>query len=184
MRHSAGQSVQRLFGAGRKQQREDEPRAAPLPAGPSAGSAASSAMPLAAALPGPRAALLPPKPNALTPAIRGCVVSGQGSSVCCTRSGKLLEGNVGIGRAEVQVRRQLAMLQRQGRLHQAGNPRGRLQVADVGLHRADRAAAVRLADPRRARCPGPGPRWCRPAACRCPGSRRIAPGPGETRARA
>ena len=42
-------------------------------------------------------ALLPPKPNALTPAMRGCVVSGQGSSVCCTRSGKLLKGMSGLG---------------------------------------------------------------------------------------
>ena len=60
-------------------------------------------------------------------------------------------GMCGLGSREVQVRRDLAVLQRQRRLDQAGDAGGRLQVADVGLDRADRQRRPAAAGRRRAR---------------------------------
>ena len=56
---------------------------------------------------------------------------------------------------EVQARRDCAVLQRQRRLDQAGDAGRGLQVADVGLDRAEQAAAVRRPAARRERCRGP-----------------------------
>ncbi|MOA54381.1 hypothetical protein D3C78_1779850 [compost metagenome] len=47
-----------------------------------------------------------------------------------------MEGAVRVRRFEVQVRRNLPMLQRQGDLDQARDARGVFRVADIGLDRA------------------------------------------------
>ena len=54
----------------------------------------------------------------------------------------------------MQVRRDLPVLQAEDGLDDAGDARRRLQVADVGLDRADEAAA----GPRAGRCRAPSPR--------------------------
>ncbi len=62
----------------------------------------------------------------------------------------LLEGDLRVEIGGVQRRRDLAVAQRQRRLEEAGDARCRLQVADIGLHRADEAgiagAACRAED--------------------------------------
>ena len=124
-------------------------------------------------------ALLPPKPKALTPASRGWPASGQGSSFCTTRSGRRSKGMSGLGVWKCRLGGSWPMLQRQGGLHQAGDPRGRLHVADVGLHRADRAAAARR-PPLAEHVPqGQGLDGVAQAACRCLAFRRTAPAPAR-----
>ena len=74
------------------------------------------------------------------------------------RAGHLQRQRPGTGcadsAAEVQARRDLAVLERQRGLDQAGDAGGGLQVADVGLHRADQAGPRRRAARRRAPRPG------------------------------
>jgi hypothetical protein len=50
------------------------------------------------------------------------------------------ERNIRIGHIAIKRAGQNAVLQRQRRLQQPGNPGGRLQMADIGLDRADRQA--------------------------------------------
>ena len=59
--------------------------------------------------------------------------------------GRVGEVNVGVGRVGVERRRQDFVVQRQGRLQQAGRARPGLQVADVALGRAEADAAARRA---------------------------------------
>ena len=54
-----------------------------------------------------------------------------------------LEGDMRVGLAEVQARWDGPMLQREGHLDQARDPGRRLQVADVGLRRADHERPIR-----------------------------------------
>ena len=93
----------------------------------------------------------------------------------------------GVGRCEVDQRRQLALLQRQHGLDEAGDAGGGVEVADVGLQRTERqkpprrrprgrpASARRSRSGRRAacRCRGPRRRRC------CAATRRPAPAPGD-----
>ena len=118
-------------------------------------------------------ALVPPMPNELTPARRGVAPGGHGARRCVDeeRRGREVDardsasrsaGSGGISRCS----------QRQHRLDQAGDAGRGVEVADVGLHRAERAEAAG------ARCrrgtPGSArrPRSDRPAACRCRAPRR------------
>ena len=94
---------------------------------------------------------MPLKPNELTPAIRRRWPAGQGVRRVGMLSGNRVPGDVRIGRRQVQVRRNLAVLQREHGLDQPGDARRRFQVADVRLHRAEHAAAVRARGRRRAR---------------------------------
>src|SRR5262245_46457333 len=75
--------------------------------------------------------------------------------------------NLRVGAPEMQARRQFLAHERQHGLDESGDAGRRIQVADIGLHRADGAEAGPL-------CPGPeGPRqrshlygvaqWCRRA---------------------
>ena len=56
---------------------------------------------------------------------------------------QLVPVEAGIGVVEVQVLGDHAPLEGQRRLHQARDPRGRLQVADVGLDRSDEQGLIR-----------------------------------------
>ena len=53
-----------------------------------------------------------------------------------------IEVGLGIRLAEVEARRDQLVLECTDALDQAGNPRGRLEVAHVRLHRTDRAASA------------------------------------------
>ena len=96
----------------------------------------------------------------------------QGWSAGRDEEGRALQRMRGLSRAEVQVLGDRLVLERQHRLDQAGDARRRLQVADVRLHRAERAA--RAVRPRRCPAPraAPRPRSGRRAACRCRAPRR------------
>ena len=79
-------------------------------------------------------ALVPEKPNELTPT----QPSGNGVSARRHRDpARRARSMCGFSRAEVQARRHRLMPQHQHRLDQPGDSRRRLGVADVGLHRAD-----------------------------------------------
>ena len=58
---------------------------------------------------------------------------------------KLLPLDPGVRRLEVQVRRQVAVAHREQRLHHPGDPRRRLQVPHVRLHRSEQQRASGLA---------------------------------------
>ncbi len=63
--------------------------------------------------------------------------------------GAAVQVEIGVALAEVQAGRDGPVAQRENHLEQSGDARGGLQVADVGLHRAD-AAARALGSGRRA----------------------------------
>ena len=78
----------------------------------------------------------------------------------------------------------LLVLQRQDDLDQAGDAGRRLEVADVGLDRADQQRRVGGAARARARRPAPGPRSDRRAWCRCRAPRRSRRRPARSPASA
>ncbi|GAB3844812.1 hypothetical protein GCM10027610_059920 [Dactylosporangium cerinum] len=75
-------------------------------------------------------------PNALTPATSRCGVRPRPVPEP-DRQARLVEPGLRVGGAEVQARRQLPVPDAQRHLQQAGDAGGALQVADVGLRRAD-----------------------------------------------
>ena len=96
--------------------------------------------------------LVPPKPKALTPARRTPPGgSGQSRSSVLTRNGDGVPVDVGVGVAEVQAGREHLLVQRHDDLEQAGGAGGGLEVADVGLDRAERDRAGRGTGRRRPR---------------------------------
>ena len=114
-------------------------------------------------------ALVPLKPNALTPADARPSTAGHGVTLGRHHDRRTSsQAMCGFGSCEVQVRRDRAVLQRQHRLDQPGDAGRRLEVADVGLHRAERAAA----SPGRARR-----RSTAPSACTSIGSPSAVPVP-------
>src|SRR5262249_53385474 len=58
---------------------------------------------------------------------------------------KRVEGNLGIGSIEMQVWRNLAVVQGQGRFDQACDACRRLEMSDVALHRANATLAAATA---------------------------------------
>ena len=85
---------------------------------------------------------VPPTPKELTPARRGASAGGsQGRNEVTTRKGELSRSSFGFGRVEVEARRERLVVQGERRLDQAGDPSRRIEMADVGLDRADRAKA-------------------------------------------
>ena len=87
-------------------------------------------------------ALVPLKPNELTPARRGASPRGQARPSAATAH-RIARPRRCAGSAVVKCRcgGMLLVLQRQDDLDQAGDAGGRLEVADVGLHRADHSGA-------------------------------------------
>ena len=83
-----------------------------------------------------------------------------------------------LGCVDVQGLRQDAVPHRHDHLDDAGDAGGGLGVADVGLHRAEPAAAGRRAGPGRRWRGGPGPRWGRRGWCRCRGASTASTSPG------
>ena len=81
--------------------------------------------------------------------------SGHGSAAVWTRRPSSSSGIAGFGVLEVQARRELAVTEGQHRLDQPGDAGRGLQMADVGLHRADqqRRAAGRARRRARRRAP-------------------------------
>ena len=118
-------------------------------------------------------AFVPPTPNELTPARRGPSPTRPRARGVVDVERAALEVDRRVGPAEVAaLGGSVRAVQRQHRLDQAGDAGGRVEVADVGLDRAERAeAAVRRC---RAGTPAsaPRPRSGRRAACRCRGPRR------------
>ena len=88
-------------------------------------------------------------------------------------------GCSGFGVVKVQGRRDHAVLERQHGLDQPGDAGGRLEVADVGLDRADRRPA--RSGRRRAPPPARRPRSDRRATCRCRAPRRSRSRPAPRR---
>ena len=84
-------------------------------------------------------AFVPPTPNELTPARRGVSDAGHGCSLAADVERAVREIDARIRRGEMERGRNLAVLQREDRLDQAGHARRRLEVPDVSLHRAERA---------------------------------------------
>ncbi len=82
------------------------------------------------------------------PARRGSP-AGHGRHSVLTKKGVFGEVDGRVGAAEMEARRQRLVLQGQGRLDQPGHAGGRLQVAEVGLHRADGAELLVFGVPRR-----------------------------------
>ena len=117
--------------------------------------------------------LVPPKPNALTPAPpdagrRRRPVAQLGVDV---RTASAAKSMFGFGRSKLQAGRQHLVVQRQRRLEHAGRAGRALEMADVRLHRAERDRAGR--QPRAARRPRPcsRPRRRRRRGSRCRGPR-------------
>ena len=86
--------------------------------------------------------LVPLKPNALTAARRGASDAGHGRPSRATVTGIDAQSMWGDSSPSRQVRGDLAVLQRQHDLQQAGYTGGRLEVPDVGLHRRDEEGPV------------------------------------------
>ena len=80
--------------------------------------------------------------------------------------------DVRVRLAEVQVRRNLAVLQREHDLDEPGDAGRRLEMADVGLDRSDDQRTDRRRGRRRAPPRARAARSDRPATCRCRGPRR------------
>ena len=93
--------------------------------------------------------LVPPRPKELTPARRGAPSAGPGPGRR-RRTGRS-KSICGFGASKWRLGGMVAVLQRQRRLDQPGDAGRRLEVADVGLHRADgaerRCAACRRGTP-------------------------------------
>ena len=129
-------------------------------------------------------ALVPLNPNELTPARRGASPRGQARPSAVDRHRVVGPGDVRARRREVQVRRDALVLQRQHDLDDAGHAGRRLEVADVGLDRADRQRRVDGAARRRARRPERRTSIGSPSGCRCRGPRRSRCRRGASRASA
>ena len=125
-------------------------------------------------------ALVPPKPNELTPARAGPSVCGQGSSAVDHAQRQFVEGDVRVGLLEVQTRRNLAVLDGQRHLDQPGDAGGRLQVADVRLDRADQASMPFGPVLPQDRAEGAGLDRDRPAGVPVPWASTYWTCPGET----
>ena len=78
-------------------------------------------------------ALVPPTPNELTPAQRGCAPRGHGVSAVGIASRVPSSEMCGLSCGEVHLRRNRLVLQRQHGLDQAGHAGGGFEMADVGL---------------------------------------------------
>ena len=76
-------------------------------------------------------ALVPPMPKELTPARRGAAARGQARELGVDVERGCSRSRARVRLLEVQRRRDLPVLQRQHRLDQAGDARGRVEVADV-----------------------------------------------------
>ena len=86
-------------------------------------------------------ALVPPMPNELTPARRGALVGSHGfSSRVARRTGCPRSRSPGSARSKCRLGGSSPCFERQHRLDQAGDAGRRVEVADVALDRADRAA--------------------------------------------
>ena len=82
--------------------------------------------------------LVPPNPNALTPAVRTPSVGGShGRSSVLTTNGDASQSMLGFSCLDVEAGRQLLVMDRHDRLEEAGGSGGGLEVADVRLGRAD-----------------------------------------------
>ena len=127
-------------------------------------------------------ALVPPKPNELTPAqpARARAATAAASGDHEARAG---EGDVRVELAEVDEPGNRLVLQRQHDLDQAGDAGGRLQMADVGLDRAEQRSGCSTGGPAAAPRPAPRPRSDRPAGCRCRAPRRRPTSAGARRRR-
>ena len=88
------------------------------------------------------------------------------------------------GSSKLLIRRDLAALHRQHGLDEAGDAGGGLEVAEVGLDRADQQRGVGLPSASVAPRPARGLRSGRRAACRCRAPRRSRPRAGSTPASA
>ena len=75
--------------------------------------------------------------------MRRCSTAGHGQPLRRDGHGPVIPGDMRVGVLEMQVRRDLAVLQRQDHFNQAGDAGGGLQVADIGLDRADQQRPVR-----------------------------------------
>ena len=82
-------------------------------------------------------ALVPPTPRLFTPARRGVPRGGPRRQRRVDVERALVEGARRIRRVEVQAGRNLPVLERQRHLDERRDAGGGVEVADVGLHRAD-----------------------------------------------
>ena len=87
-------------------------------------------------------ALVPLKPNALTPAARGRSPIAHGVPMRRNLNRQPRPRHVRVRRREVQVRRDVLVLQRQYQLDQPGDAGRGLEVSDVGLHRAEQQGPI------------------------------------------
>ncbi len=84
-----------------------------------------------------RCAFVPLNPNELTPAMRERLPLGHGVALIGNLQRQPQERFVFLAFRYVQVRRNAFVLKCQQNLDDAGRAGGRLQVADVGLHRPE-----------------------------------------------
>ncbi len=129
-------------------------------------------------------ALVPLRPNELTPATRPVAARAHGVGSVGTAIGSCSAAMCGLSCVEVQVRRDRAVLQHQHDLDQAGDAGRRLEVAEVGLDRAEQQRSLGVATPAQHGAERAAPRSDRRAACRCRGPRRSRPHVGATPASA
>ena len=92
-------------------------------------------------------ALVPLKPNELTPAMRRPSIGCQAIGSRGTCSGRSAQGMCGLGVVKCRCGRDGPVLQREHDLDQAGDAGRRLQVADIGLDRADDQRSRRSRSP-------------------------------------
>ncbi len=90
-------------------------------------------------------ALVPPMPKELTAARRGSSPAGHGVNALATWKGPAREVDLGVRRLEVQAGRNLSVPQGLDRLDQTGDAGRGVEMAEVGLHRAQDAGARPLA---------------------------------------
>ncbi len=154
--HSAVPTPPALPGTARTAaaRRRSYPARPTLRAMPSSGSAGpSSAAGSGGASSISTCAFVPVNPNELTPARRGLPLACHGVDCVHDPHRQRVPRNVRRRGVEVQALRQHFVLQRQHDLDQTGDPRSRLEVADVGLHRSHQQRPVRVA---RGTVDGPG----------------------------
>ena len=128
----------------------------------------------AGASPRRRARCVPLNPNELTPAIRRPLAAGHVHGSVGHATVRSPAGDRRVQRLEVQVRRNLPVLQRQHDLDQPGDARRRFEMADVGLHRADNQRLRRRSALPTSPLRAPRPRSDRRATCRCRAPRRSS----------
>ena len=126
-------------------------------------------------------ALVPPMPSELTPARRGAPSGRPGAQLGVDEERAAREVDPRVGRLEVEARRDLPVVQGEHRLDQAADPGRGVEVADVGLQRADGAEVpARSVPPRGTPASGRRSRSGRRAPCRCRGTRRRRRSRGST----